>query len=212
MNPWTLSGHPASGSSERGTLAPDGGRRITFTHHSATLPRGVDCPARPEGDNREARLGRRGGALQRSGSSGGPSTGGGGLAASRHTLLTHGWGGQSDLGSGGTAAYRITSDAAAGDCQVPLRSWCLPLRDGSAGPEGRRSPRNASLALIQRLGQLPVSVFLDLRRFSRCVRTAHVPLRTRRIAAERARSFRCETLGRQSTSAATWPSPSGGGR
>jgi hypothetical protein len=192
----------ADRSHARGSLALPGGRSLTFTHHSATLPRGVHCPGHREGDNSEARLGRRGGTLSGSATSGGPPVGGGSSAASRPTRHRSGVG-PSDLGSGGATAWALTSEGQAGVCQEPPRSRCLSLRCDAAGPEWRRAPCNASLALIQRLGQLSVSVFLDLLRFSRRVIPAKTTLHARRSGAKHARSYRCETPLRQTASART---------
>lgn len=178
----------------------DGRQAPTFNHSSASLHPEVHCRGWGDGGNWLARLGRRGGELQRCSSTRRGPVGGGGDASvsSLRPLSRQAFaGGESDLGSGGAVVSAFTSERGDGDCQVPSRWSCLSQRGGAAGPEWRRAPYASSLTLIQRLGQLPLSVFLYLRADCRGAEGAKTSVRVCRSGRKPAPPFTCETPRRQ---------------
>ncbi len=135
----------------RGRLAPDRDGSRTFPYRFGKMHPEAHCHGLCVSGTPNARWGRRWGAGSVDGqTTQGRPTGSGEVVARFLASL------QNCLEPGGAVATPLVafrSEWECVDCQVPSRNWCLPLRDGAAGPERSVAPRPCTLALGQWLEQ-----------------------------------------------------------
>jgi hypothetical protein len=152
-----------------GRVVPDRANDRTFPYRFKGVRREAHCHGRVRSGKPKPRWGRRWGACLGEGQTtqGRPTGDSDGVALSQKNCLEPGGAFAPPLVS------VLGSEWVCVDCQVPSRNWCLPLRDGAAGPERSFAPRPYTLALGQRLEQ---SIALHFRRFRWVCNTTSEPL------------------------------------